>query len=195
MTEIPEHLRKRAEEAREKAAAAAGGAAPATPPPRPAASRRPPQRGREQDPRPPARAGQGGQGARPAATAAPRPAAAVAAAAAGAVATAAATAAPPRRRGPGRSHPAPAHGRQVRLDPGRQGHAAGQGPRVAAPARRRVRRRAGLHGVPADLLDLRQRPAARSWPTPTRRRTPRRRRGTSSACRSCSRCSTRWSPA
>ena len=67
---------------------------------------------------------------------------------------------PAGRRRPGRAHPAPAHRRQVRLDPGRQGHAAGQGPRLAAPAGGRVRGRAALHRLPADLLDLRERPAA-----------------------------------
>ena len=35
-----------------------------------------------------------------------------------------------------------------------------QGPHLAAPARRRVRRRAGVHGVHVLLLDLGQRPAA-----------------------------------
>ena len=61
MTEIPEHLRKRAEEARAKAAAASGDAARR-------AARRPrrrgdaQQRGREQDPRAPPRAVEGGQG-------------------------------------------------------------------------------------------------------------------------------------
>ena len=89
------------------------------------------------------------------------------------------------RRRSGRAHPAPADGRQERLDPGGQGVAGRQGAHLAAPAGRRVRRLARLPGLHVRLLDLRQRPAARSWPTPTRRRTRRRRRGTSSACRSC----------
>ena len=45
------------------------------------------------------------------------------------------------------------------------------------------------------VLDLRERTAAAArQPQPDARTRPRR-RGTSSACRSCSRCSTRWSPA
>ena len=146
MTEIPEHLRKRAEEARKKAAAKkAGGAAEGA-----------------------GAAGAGGGGGAPKSEAASRSphllervAAAKARASGGggdaggsgggggtatAVATrrAAAAAAARGHRARG-SHPAPADGRQVGLDPGRQGHAAGQGPRLAPPARHRVRRRAGLH--------------------------------------------------
>ncbi len=156
--------------------------------PRPAATRRRRRRGREQDPRPPARAGQGRprQGSRrrgaerpavPARSPPPPPAAAR---------TAVATAGPPVAAGPGghtqRLLTVVKSGsiQDVKATP------AGQGPRVAPPARRRVRGRAGLHRVPADLLGLRQRPAARRWPTSTRRRTPPRRRGTSSASRSCS---------
>ena len=48
-----------------------------------------------------------------------------------------------------------------------------------------------VHGVHVPVLGVGQRPAAADSPTPTRRRTRRRRRGTSSACRNCSRCSTR----
>ena len=59
MTEIPEHLRKRAEEARAKAAAASGASADA---PADGRRRRARVRGREQDPRPPARALEGRQG-------------------------------------------------------------------------------------------------------------------------------------
>ena len=100
----------------------------------------------------------------------------------------------PPAAGPGRSHPAPADGRQVRVDPGRQGQAPGQGPRLAAPADRRVRRRAVHDGVHHDLLDLRERAAARARQLQRDAPTRPRRRGTSWACRSCSRCSTRWSP-
>ena len=42
-----------------------------------------------------------------------------------------------------------------------------------------------LHGVHVLLLDLRQRPAAAAGQHRTRRRTRRRRRGTSSVCRNC----------
>ena len=59
-----------------------------------------------------------------------------------------------RSRGP---HPAPAHRRQGRLDPGREGHADRQGPRLAPPPRRRVRRLAGDDRVPARVLGVRQR--------------------------------------
>ena len=150
MTEIPEHLRKRAEEARKKAAAAKAGGADAPAAAETGGAPRPTRRRA----RPPAaspptcssasKAAKAGQRAATPAAAAPpprwpprrrRPPAAAAGPAAG--------------RRPGRSHPAPAHGRQVRLDPGRQGRPAGQGPRLAPPARRRVRRRPGLHRLPA----------------------------------------------
>ena len=93
------------------------------------------------------------------------------------------------------SHAATVDRRQVRLDPRRQGAAGRQGPHVAAPAGGRVRRRAGVHGVHVPVLDLGQRPVAAALATPTRPPTRRRRRGTSSVSRNCSRCSTRWSPA
>ena len=161
MTEIPEHLRKRAEEAREKAAAASGADAAAGD--APAAGGEAATRQSEAESKIPAHllerskaakakaaggeAGGHRGGRRPPAVPSPPPPA---------------TARPAGRHRPGRSHPAPAHGRQVRLDPGRQGHPAGQGPRVAPPARGRVRGRAGLHGLHARLLDLRERPAARA---------------------------------
>ena len=114
MTEIPEHLRKRAEEARAKAAAASGGAeAPAgggdAAPPSEAESKIPAHL-LERSKAAKAKAA-GGDAPRP-----PR--------------------SPPRRRRghrgrrrraaarhrPRRPHPAPAHGGEVGLDPGRQGH-------------------------------------------------------------------------
>ena len=164
MTEVPEHLLKRAQAAKEKAAAKA--AEPAEPAPTPRPPTRPRRRPRRQPhPRAPAgtvavRQGQEGRRHRDGRRSGVgwrhghrgghrdrrwrgrdrgRPAA---------------------RRRSGRAHPAPAHGGQVRLDPGRQGQAPGQGPRVAAPARRRVRRGARLHRLPADLLLGRQRTAA-----------------------------------
>ena len=61
MTEIPEHLRKRAEEARKKAAAATAGAADAAPPrPTPRGGDAPQSEADVAHPRPPARAGQEG---------------------------------------------------------------------------------------------------------------------------------------
>ena len=75
--------------------------------------------------------------------------------------TAVATAAPPLATGPGghtqRLLTVVKSGsiQDVKATP------AGQGARVAAPAGDRVRRRSGLHRVPVDLLDLRQRAAAR----------------------------------
>ncbi|CAA9223797.1 MAG: Cytochrome b, partial [uncultured Acidimicrobiales bacterium] len=60
-------------------------------------------------------------------------------------------------RGP---HPAPAHRRQGRLDPRRQGQAHRQGAHLAPPARRRVRGVARGHRVPARVLRVRQRTAA-----------------------------------
>ena len=111
MTEIPEHLRKRAEEARKKAEAAEGGGdAPARrrPTRRPASAAAPPQRGREPHPRPPARALEGGPGpgraaatptAAPVAAAAAAPPSPPAAPATGAIATAAPG--PPLAAGPG----------------------------------------------------------------------------------------------
>ena len=65
-----------------------------------------------------------------------------------------------RRLRPRRAHPAAAHRRQVRLDPGRQGHPAGQGAHLAPPAGGRVRRLAADHRVHVRVLGLRQRSAA-----------------------------------
>ena len=100
MTEIPEHLRKRAEEARAKAAAAKAGGAGDAAAPRPAAARpRPPQsRGRQASPR---TCSSGRRPPRPRPRAArPRRRTAVATAGRrGAAATAAA--APPLATGPG----------------------------------------------------------------------------------------------
>ena len=149
MTEIPEHLRKRAEEAREKAAAPRparrADGRPRQPPRRRPRGRAP--RGRPADPGPPARAqprpprrkaegggdadaGAGGGGA--VAVADRRRRGRPAAAAAGGV---------PLGAGPGghtqRLLTVVKSGsiQDVKATPGRQG------PRVAAPARRRVRRR------------------------------------------------------
>ncbi len=61
----------------------------------------------------------------------------------------------------GRAHPAVAHGRQVRLDPAGARRRAGQGARLAAPARDRVRRDALADGVRHDLLCAREGAAAR----------------------------------
>ena len=106
---------------------------------------------------------------------------------------------PPRpaagRHRSGRAHPAAADRRQVRLHPGRQGHAAGQGPHLAPPAGGRVRGRPARSPPSCSSSRSSSTPRCWSWPTPTRRRTRPRRRGTSWASRSCSRCSTRWSPA
>ena len=197
MTEIPEHLRKRAEEARKKAAAAAG-----------AATRR----------------RRGGRGWRRRA-AGSRPASKIPAhllerakkARRAGVAVARRRGRRRRRRRPRPPPPAPPPRwpRPPRLWPtGPGGHTqrlltvvkSGSIQDVKATPQDkvhvwphllvdRVRGRSGLHRLPADLLDLRQRTAARAWRTRTRRRTPPRRRGTSSACRRCSRCSTRWWPA
>ena len=129
MTEIPEHLRKRAEAARQKAEAAKaagdGGDAAAAAAPAAADAAGRGVRGRQQDPRAPARARR--RRPRPA-----RPAATAEADGGGGVGAAApAGGGRGRHRGtasgrhrPGRPHPAPAHRRQVRLDPGREGHAA-----------------------------------------------------------------------
>ena len=168
MTEIPEHLRKRAEEARAKAARRRVPAPPQ-------ASRRGPRRGaamraarreageRTRPSKIPAHLLERSKAAKAKAEGGEAAASTeVATAGAGAVATATATAAPPRRHRPRRAHPAPPHGGEVRVHPGRQGHPAGQGPRVAAPARGRVRRRAGLHRVPARVLGVRERAAARA---------------------------------
>ena len=104
----------------------------------------------------------------------------------------------PRRAvtGPGRSHAAPAHRRQVGFDP------------ADARPRRRTRCTSGRTCSSIEFASilscsprvtifsaLVQGAAARRSPTSTRRRTRRRRRGTSWVCRSCSRCSTRWSRA
>ena len=156
MTEIPEHLLQRSAERRKALGLPAAKAATARPArraeaatPAEAARPRPPRRrrarrrrrdhrGRGGDPRAPARAlaaaqgrargGGDGGAAAPAAPAARRPR-------------------PPRRRPraphrrhrPGRSHAAPAHRRQVGLDPADARRGPGQGPHVAAPARGRVR--------------------------------------------------------
>jgi menaquinol-cytochrome c reductase cytochrome b/c subunit len=140
MTEIPEHLRKRAEEAKAKAAAKAAEARPTPPrlqPPRllPTPTARSPRtcssEPRRRGPRPPVAAKTAGAG--------------------GGAAVATAAAAPSGPAGPaGRrrsrwSHPAPPDRRQVRLHPGREGQPAGQGPRVAPPVVHRVRGRPGLH--------------------------------------------------
>ena len=61
----------------------------------------------------------------------------------------------------------------------------GQGPHLAASARRRVRGGACMHGVDLRVLDLRARTAARTRQHERRHRTRRRPLGTSSACRNC----------
>ena len=67
----------------------------------------------------------------------------------------------------GRSHPATAHRRQVRFDPAGARRSAGQGARLAAPARDRVRVDPVADGVRHDLLRAGEGAAARS-----RRREP-----------------------
>ncbi len=62
----------------------------------------------------------------------------------------------------GRTHPAAADRRQGGLHPRRQVDADRQGQRVAPPARRRVRGRAGHDRLPAGVLGLRQRSPARA---------------------------------
>ena len=161
MTEIPEHLLKRAQEARAKArrrqarprtrarptAAPPAAAATATPPAEPRIPAAPPRaQPRRQGPAG-RRARRGRHGHRTGRGSA---------AGGGAVATARA----PGGRRARWSHPAPAHGGEVGLHPGRQGHAGRQGPHLAPPAGRRVRGLPGVHGVPARLLGLRERPAA-----------------------------------
>ena len=164
MTEIPEHLLKRAQAAREKAAAEAARRRRAA---APSAGRR---AGDEPaaDPRiprtcssaaaPPRRKAEGGDDAGDGRRG-------------GGVAVADKVGrrrhAPrrrrwqvPDRRRARRSHAAPADRRQERLDPGGQGHAGRQGAHLAAPAGRRVRRRARVHGVHVRVLGLRQRAAA-----------------------------------
>ena len=59
------------------------------------------------------------------------------------------------RHGSGRSHPATAHGRQVGFDPADARRSTGQGPRLAPPARHRVRVDPVGHRVPDDLLRAR----------------------------------------
>ena len=147
MTEIPEHLRKRAEEARKKAEAAER-------PPAGAPPRRRRRRGRraaapsEAESRIPAHLLERSKAAKATRRGRRRRRRGASGGGGTAVATAAPAAGrrhrrrrPAAGRRPRRSHPAPAHRRQVRLDPGRQGGAGRQGPRLAPPARRRVRRR------------------------------------------------------
>ncbi len=72
-----------------------------------------------------------------------------------------------------------------RFDPAGPRRGAGQGARLAAPARDRVRVDPVAHGVHHDLLGVGEGAAARSGRRERRRRTRRRRRGTSSVCKSC----------
>ena len=118
-----------------------------------------------------------------------------AAAGAARAATATATLPAPTVTGPGRPHPTLAHGRQVRLDPGDARRSRRQGAHVAAPSRRRVRVAADRHRCAHHLLGRWCARRCCSSRTSTRHRTRRRRRGTSSASRNCSPCSTRWSRA
>ena len=61
----------------------------------------------------------------------------------------------PTTTGPGRSHPATAHRRQVGIHPADARRGAGQGARLAAPARRRVRVDPVADGVHHCLLRVR----------------------------------------
>ena len=151
MTEIPEHLRKRAEAARAKAeaekgeaaaadAAAADAPAGAETPADPAESRIPAhllERSRAAKAK--AEGGEAAEAGGGGVAVAERPSAVTAVGAGRSRRRA-------RRRRAGWSHPAAPHRRQVRLHPGRQGHAGRQGAHLAPPAGRRVR---GLAGLPA----------------------------------------------
>jgi len=145
MTEVPEHLLKRAQAAKEKAAAKAaeGSDAPAR-----CWARRQAAPAAAGDSRIPSHLLERSQAAK-----ARKKAGGAAAAAGGGVAVAGsgggvATLAPPPARYRARgTHPATPDRRQVRFHPGRQGQATGQGPRVATPPDRRVRRRVVHHGV------------------------------------------------
>src|SRR5262245_41085827 len=103
MTEIPEHLRKRAEEARAKAAAAKGDAEPAAPAETPAAaaSDAPPAAPSGDESRIPAHLLERSKAARAKSEGAPTEVAVPAGVAAAAASTAVATAPPPVAAGPG----------------------------------------------------------------------------------------------
>ena len=185
MTEIPEHLLKRAQAARDKSAADEAAAAPAAAAAEPAAAA--PIGGGVADPGPPARAVARGQGRRR------RP--------------------PMRRSGGGGVAVQDRVTSVVQAAPTAAGVPVGAGPGGHTQRLLTVVKSGSIQEVKASpvdkvhtwphllaaefvaslvclrvhvrLLDLRQRPAAASWPTRTRRRTRRRRRGTSSACRNC----------
>src|SRR4051812_46823345 len=170
MTEIPEHLRKRAEEARKKAAAAAGGseepagdapAAAAAPAaegeaaaPSAAASRIPAHLLERSKAAKAAAGGGGGEAAESGGGGGTAVATAPAAAT-----TAVATAGVPVAAGPG-GHTQRLLTVEVRLDPGREVRADRQGARLAAPARGRVRGCAGRHRVRVPAVGVRERAAA-----------------------------------
>ncbi len=168
MTEIPEHLRKRAEEARAKAAAASGASRgarrarePAAAEPAAPAAPSEPAASSPDESRIPAHLLERSKAAR----AEVRGCTADRGRGARGVAAATATTcgrdrSAARRRGSGRSHAAAADRRQGRLDPGREGDSGRQGPRLAAPAAHRVRRLARVHCVRVRLLGVRERAAA-----------------------------------
>ena len=159
MAEVPEHLLKRSAERRKQLGLPAGEGGEATAPRRdarpPTAPRRDPGGDARAAPRRARRRGRDhrGQGRRARAPARALPQAQGRdgrrrrrrrrrrwPSRAAAVATAPIAHAPPGT-GPGRSHPAAADRRQVGFDPADPRRGAGQGPHLAAPARRRVRGR------------------------------------------------------